>query len=232
MTCAACARRIEKATGKLPGMLHASVNLASEKLFAEHDGSLTAPEIIQAVQKLGYDATEETQNSTVIIPVGGMTCAACAGRIEKVLGRLSGVVSASVNLVTEKATVKYHPQKVRQSDLREAIEKTGYAALEISKVSAADEDSKHKQKEIRAMRKRFIVAAAFALPLLYIAMAPMITFTRLPVPLILDPMLHPLIYALAQLALIIPVICAGYRFYTVGFRALWQRSPKIGRAHV
>jgi Cu+-exporting ATPase len=227
MTCAACAQRIERTVKKLPGALQASVNLASEKLFVEYDGSLTLEAIKDAVAKIGYEVVEKTQNSSVTIPIGDMTCAACAQRIEKAIGKLEGVANVSVNFASEKATVTYDPQRIRQSAIREAIEKAGYRALEVSKTDAADEDRARKQKEIRTMWTKFIVAAAFGLPLLYIAMAPMITFVRLPFPPALNPMNYPLIYALIELLLVIPIIGVGYKFYTVGYRALIQRSPNM-----
>ncbi len=228
MTCAACALRIEKTVRKLPGLAQASVNLASEKLFVEYDAdSLQLSQIKEAVSKIGYEVAEKTDANRVTIPIGGMTCAACAQRIEKVIGRLDGVDSVSVNLATEKASISYHPQTVRLSDIKQAIEKIGYKALEGSKTDAADEDRARKQKEINTLWTKFIISALFSLPLLYIAMAPMITFVRLPFPGSLDPMRYPLIYALAELLLVIPVIGVGYRFYTVGFKALIQKSPNM-----
>jgi len=228
MTCAACAQRIEKTVRKLPGIGQASVNLASEKLFVEYDaGSLQLPAIKEAVSKIGYEVVEKTDASKVTIPIGGMTCASCAQRIEKVIGKLDGIDSVSVNLATEKATVAYHPQTVRLSAIKQAIEKIGYKALEVSKTDAADEDRARKQKEIKTLWTKFIVSALFSLPLLYIAMVPMITIVRLPFPGGLDPMKYPLIYALIELLLVIPVIGVGYKFYTVGFKALIQRSPNM-----
>lgn len=227
MTCAACAQRIEKAVKKLPGVQQAAVNLASEKLFVEYGEGVTLEDIKAAVAKIGYEVEEKAANSTIAIPIGGMTCAACSQRVEKVLNRLDGVVSASVNLATEKATVTYEPQKIRQSAIKAAIEKAGYQPLEIAKTDAAEEDRLRKQKAIRLQWIKFIVAAAFGLPLLYIAMAPMISFVRLPFPAWLQPMRYPLIYGLVQIALVIPIITVGHRFYTVGFKALWQRSPNM-----
>ncbi len=228
MTCAACAQRIEKTVRKLNGIEQASVNLASEKLFVEYDGAaLKLDDIKQAVTKIGYEVVEKTANQNVTIPIGGMTCAACAQRVEKAIGKLPGVESASVNFATEKATVAYRPQEVRLSGIREAIIKAGYEALETSKTDAADEDRLRKQKEIRTLWTKFIVSAVFSLPLLYIAMVPMIKVVRLPFPAGLDPMQYSLIYALVELLLVIPVIGVGYRFYTVGFKALWQRSPNM-----
>ncbi|MGI6004911.1 MAG: heavy metal translocating P-type ATPase [Christensenellales bacterium] len=228
MTCAACAQRIERAVGKLPGVEKASVNLASEKLFTEYDEKIISlSDIKQAVSKIGYQVVEKPESSTITIPIGGMTCAACAQRVEKALLKLDGVESASVNFATEKATVSYDPQKTRAAFIRQTIEKTGYKALEVTKIDAVDEDQKRKEKEIRTLQIKFIVAAVFALPLLYIAMAPMIPGIMLPFPRFMEPMKYPLVYALVQIALVIPIVGVGYKFYTVGFRALAQRSPNM-----
>ena len=229
MTCAACAQRIEKTVRKLSGIAQANVNLASEKLFVEYDSAvLELPAIKDAVAKIGYQVVEKTDSQNVTIPIGGMTCAACAQRVEKAIKKLEGVESVSVNFATEKATVAYHPQTVRLSAIKEAIEKAGYKALEMNKADAADEDRARKQKEIRTLWTKFIVSAVFSLPLLYIAMVPMLTkWIVLPYPKGLDPMNYPLIYALLELVLVIPVIGVGYRFYTVGFKSLWQRSPNM-----
>ncbi len=84
MTCVACAQRIEKAVRKLPGIAQANINLASEKLFVEYDTSnLTLPEIKEAVLKIGYEVVEKNDTKNITIPIGGMTCAACAPESEK-----------------------------------------------------------------------------------------------------------------------------------------------------
>lgn len=108
MTCAACAQRIERTVKKISGVGQVSVNLASEKLFVEYDSSIPLATIKEAVTKIGYQVVEKTDNSSITIPIGGITCAACAQRIEKALGKLDGVVSAAVNFATEKdQTVGY-----------------------------------------------------------------------------------------------------------------------------
>jgi Cu+-exporting ATPase len=227
MTCAACAQRIEKVVRRLSGIETANVNLASEKLFVEYDGeALGLPAIKEAVRKIGYEVAEKSDTANVTIPIGGMTCAACSQRIEKAIKKLDGVTSASVNLATEKATVVYEPGVTRVSAIKEAIEKAGYVALEVSKTDAVDEDRARKQKEIRTLWTKFIISAVFSLPLLYVAMAPMLT-TSMTLPHMLDPMTSPLAYALAELILVIPVIGVGYRFYTIGFKALISRSPNM-----
>lgn len=228
MTCAACAQRIEKTVRKLPGINQASVNFASEKLFVEYDNSnLDLSDIKASVTKIGYEVAEKSANTDVTIPIGGMTCAACARRVEKAIGKLEGVEQSSVNFATEKATVAYDPQKVRLSAIKSAIEKAGYQALEVNKADAADEDRARKQREIKTLWRKFIISAVFSLPLLYIAMAPMISFISLPFPSAIAPMKNPLTYALTELILVIPVIGVGYKFYTIGFKALFQRSPNM-----
>jgi Cu+-exporting ATPase len=156
-----------------------------------------------------------------------MTCAACSARVEKAIAKLEGVESSVVNLATEKATVVYNPDMIRVSAIKGAIEKAGYKALDFSGAGAADEDRRRKEREIRTLWTKFIVASVFAFPLLYIAMVPMITLFSLPFPSALSPMNFPLVYALTELALVIPVIIAGNRFYAVGFKNLLHRSPNM-----
>ena len=163
---------------------------------------------------------------TETLTVGGMHCAACSARVEKALNKLEGVEKAAVNLATEKATVTFNPQTLRLSAIKEAIINAGYEVIETSK-NAPDEDKLRKEKEIKVLWTKFIVAAALGLPLLYIAMAPMIKWVALPFPAGLSPMNFPLIYAVVQFALVIPIIIAGNKFYTVGFKNLLQRSPNM-----
>jgi Cu+-exporting ATPase len=162
--------------------------------------------------------------SSVTIPVGGMTCAACSARVEKAIAKLEGIEKVSVNFATEKATVIYNAAITRVSTIRAAIDKAGYKALDANQ---GDADKARKEKEIKTLWTKFIVAASLGLPLLYIAMVPMIKAVRLPFPQALMPMNFPLIYALVELILVIPIIAVGYRFYTIGFKALIQRSPNM-----
>jgi Cu+-exporting ATPase len=161
---------------------------------------------------------------TQTVAIGGMTCAACAARVQKAISKISGTDSVTVNFATEKATFSYDPALVRLAAVKEAVVKAGYKVLEKAD---ADEDRLRKQKEIRVLWTKFIISAIFALPLLYIAMVPMIKFVRLPFPGGLDPMMYPLIYAIAEIILVIPCVAVGYRFYFVGFRALIMRAPNM-----
>lgn len=160
------------------------------------------------------------------IKIGGMTCAACSQRVEKAIAKLDGISSVSVNLATEKATFEYDPQVIRLSDIKECIVKTGYQAL-ASGSSAVDEDKKRKEKEIKTLWTKFIVSVIFGLPLLYVAMVPMLSWWPFPIPKSVNPMMYPLRYALLEIILVIPILIAGNRFYRVGFKAILQRSPNM-----
>ncbi len=227
MTCAACAKRIEKTVGKLEGVADASVNFATEKLSVEFDATKSPLiKIKENIEKIGYGIIDESQNKTVTIPIEGMTCAACAQRIDKSLNKVNGIKKVSVNLATEKATVEYDTQTVKISEIKQVIENTGYKALSIEKTTA-DEDKIRKEKEIKTLRIKFIISVIIGLPLFYLAMVPMIWWLPFPIPGFLDPMQYPLINALTQLVMTIPIMIAGYKFYTVGFKALIQRSPNM-----
>ncbi|MFA5851394.1 MAG: heavy metal translocating P-type ATPase [Spirochaetales bacterium] len=227
MTCTACAAANERAVRKVPGVSEASVNFATETMKVSFDDASASVEAIKAaVKKAGYEAVERVEAREVSIPVGGMTCTACASAIERSLKKLPGIEIASVNFATEKATVKYDPAAVRLSEIKGAIKKAGYEPLAMETVSAAqiDEHKAAKEREIRLMWTKFIVSAAFSIPLLYIAMGHML---GLPLPAALHPMDHPLTFALVQLALVIPVIAVGYRFYVVGVRSLLHGAPNM-----
>ena len=228
MTCAACAKASERAVKKLDGVAEVSVNFATEKMHVVYDESkLDLEKIKEAVKKAGYEAVEEIQAKEVSIPIAGMTCAACAKAIERTVGKLEGVESVSVNFATEKANVKYNPNQVRLSQIKQAIDKAGYKALEIESKNRVDEDKARKEKEIKTLWTKFTVSAIFATPLLIFAMAHMIPGLNKSLPEFLDPMMNPLRFALIQVVLVTPVVIAGYKFYTVGFKALIRRSPNM-----
>jgi Cu+-exporting ATPase len=97
MTCASCSARIEKNLAKLPGVLHANVNLATEKATVEYDpAAVDENKMVELVKDLGYGVKEE-QTEKVDFGVTGMTCASCSARIERTLRKLPGVESANVN---------------------------------------------------------------------------------------------------------------------------------------
>ncbi len=143
------------------------------------------------------------------------------------ISKLEGVEFVSINLSTEKANVRYNAKLIRLSEIKQAIAKAGYKALEIESKNRVDEDKARKEKEIKTLWTKFIVSAIFATPLLILAMAHMIPGLNKSLPALLDPMTNPLRFALIQIVLVIPIVISGYRFYTVGFKAIIRRSPNM-----
>lgn len=226
MTCASCAKAIERSAGKVEGVSLASVNLATEKLTVEFDeAKADLQKIKEAVEKAGYGVQETNENiREVLLPISGMTCASCAKAVERAIGKLDGIHEASVNLATEKAKVIYDSSKTRISAIRDAVSKAGYKALEIETGAQADTERERREKEVRTLWKKFLVSILFTIPLLYIAMGHML---GLPIPEPIMPGMHPLNFGLIQLVLVIPPVIAGYRFYTVGFGRLIRREPNM-----
>jgi Cu+-exporting ATPase len=161
------------------------------------------------------------------IKIGGMTCASCSARVEKSISKLEGVDKVTVNLATEKASVSFDPEKTDLAALRRVIEDTGYEVLDIERKDTVDTERIRREKERHTLLVKFLIAAVFGLPLLYFAMVPMVSWWPFPIPQGLGPMQYPLRFALLQMFLTIPVVIAGYQFYTIGFKALWQRSPNM-----
>ena len=101
-------------------------------------------------------AVQARSEKEVSIPIGGMTCAACARTIERVVGKLDGVASVSVNFATEKALVRYETSAVRLSEIKQAVAKAGYTPLAVEAGTGADEHREVKEREIRVLWSKFI----------------------------------------------------------------------------
>lgn len=159
MTCAACAARIEKVLKRLPGV-EASVNLAAERARVElGSAETTPPQVVAAIEKAGFGVPPQTLE----LGIEGMTCAACAARIEKVLKRLPGV-EAAVNLASEQARVRYVPGMSDALAVVTAIERAGFKARVANDRSRAEEKAR-KQALYQAELRRFWIAAVLTLPL-------------------------------------------------------------------
>lgn len=224
MTCASCAQTVEKTAEKLPGVKSVNVNLATEKMTITYDESdVTEADIQKAVADAGYQALSNTVRKTLNIE--GMTCASCAQTVEKAAQNLTGVNLSSVNLATEKMVVEYDPSVLNLSDITKAVADSGYEAHEeIVTVDTVDLDREKKQQHIQSMWRRFTMSALFTVPLLYIAMGHMV---GLPLPAIIDPMMHAFTFALTQLLLTLPVMYYGRSFFKVGFKTLFKGHPNM-----
>ncbi|ETI67347.1 heavy metal translocating P-type ATPase [Neobacillus vireti] len=215
MTCAACATRIEKGLNKLAGVESANVNLALEKSAIKYDPSqINVVDIEKKIRDLGYDVVVEKAG----FDITGMTCAACATRIEKGLNKLDGIVKANVNLALEKATVEFNGSMLTSNDVIKKVEALGYKA-QIKEDSK--ETSDHRQKEIAKQSKKFIFSAILSLPLLW-AMVGHFSFTSfIYVPkMFMNPWF--------QLILATPVqFVIGGQFYVGAYKAIKNKGANM-----
>ncbi|MFC2062859.1 copper ion binding protein [Chloroflexota bacterium] len=205
MTCATCAGTIEKGLAGIPGVEQARVNFASEKASVEYDPArVTLTKIKDTVSRLGYEVA--TRKS--IFPVRGMTCANCVARVEQALADVPGVVSASVNLASEKATVDYI-EGTEVADLRRAVRDAGYELG--SEAETLEDATTVARREIRGLGNRLILAAALAVLIMGLGFGP--AFVGKPY----------LLWALAT-----PVqFWAGWRFYRGTWGALRHRNADM-----
>lgn len=202
MTCATCAGRVENALCALPGV-DATINLSSELADIHFDpGVVPANALADAVQAAGYDVPSETRE----LAISGMTCATCAGRVEKALFAVPGVTRAEVNLASERASVEGLSGVLRPADLLAAVERAGYEAELLTgdldrdrALVAAD------KKRLRLESWRIIAAAVLSGPLLL-------------------PMIGVMLPGWLQLLLATPVqFIIGARFYVGAWKALRAR---------
>lgn len=228
MTCAACSAAVKRVVSRLDGVDTADVNIATEKLEMTYDETkLGFDTIKKAVEDAGYGIIEPQTFKKAELLIEGMSCAACSAAVERVTKRLSGVQSAQVNLTTNHGVFEYDPSKVKLSEIKTAIEDAGYVPREIEGEKTRDLERERREREIKIMRFRLIVAIIFAAPVLYIAMSHMFPRLGLPIPYFMGSHDFPLVFALVQLALTIPVMLAGSRFFTRGFKSLFKGAPNM-----
>ncbi|WP_391119820.1 heavy metal translocating P-type ATPase [Psychrobacillus sp. L3] len=215
MTCAACSIRIEKALNKMDGVETANVNLALEKSSIKYDpNKLSEIDFEKKIQDLGYGVAKEKKEFAIT----GMTCFACATRIEKGLNKLGGVLLANVNLALENATVEYNPSQISISDIIGLVEKLGYGALiKDNEKETVD----YREQEIQRQKRKFFISAILSLPLLW-TMVGHFSFTSfIYVP---EFLMNPWV----QLALATPVqFIIGKQFYVSAYKALRNKSANM-----
>ena len=219
MSCAACSARIEKGLNRLEGVKQAAVNFAIEKAVVEFDDTVVnAEKFDEVVTKLGYEIIKEkaASESKIDLNLKGMTCAACAARIEKKLNKLEGVQKAAINFATEKATVEYDSSRVKVSDMVKAIEALGYNAQRAEEASP-DREKEQREKEIRRLRTELIISAVLSSPLI---MAMLLTLVQIDLAF-----LHNEYF---QLIIATPIqFIIGFRFYKHAFYALRAKSANM-----
>ncbi|WP_159795730.1 heavy metal translocating P-type ATPase [Streptococcus halichoeri] len=158
-----------------------------------------------------------------IYAISGMSCAACAQTIEKTLKQLPAVEQAQVNLLTEKLTVSYDPNQLGPKDIAASVKAAGYEA-HPEQNSGKLPDAQPKKDQTQIIWRRFVASALFTLPLLYLAMGPMLGF---PLPSQVSMVAQPFRLALLELILTLPVIYFGRHYYQSGLRSLFKGHPNM-----
>lgn len=217
MSCAACANRIERAIANLDGVRRANVNLAAEKATVEFDPTkVNIDKISRTVTEQGYKVIQDR----VELKLTGMSCAACAQRIEKLLASLEGVTSATVNFATEKAVVEYDAAVIRVADMQEAVEELGYKASEVSGEADVDTERQEREREIGYLRRMFIFSAILTAPMLLTMFIDMFGIMHLFPAFLFSPWF--------QFVLATPVqFIAGWQFYRDSYYTLRARSANM-----
>ncbi|KVO38542.1 copper-transporting ATPase [Burkholderia ubonensis] len=242
MTCASCVARVEKALAGVPGVTRASVNLATERATVDAAAGVTTAQLVDAVRQAGYQATPVAEPEPAIAPdaalgaieldIGGMTCASCAGRVEKALANVPGVTRASVNLATERATV-HGAAPLDPAALIAAVTAAGYRASRVAappagasglpaaagapasqKPGATDADTRKRREAIRE-RNLVIAAALLSAPLI----APMFA-APFGVDAMLNGWLQLVLASLVQFGF-------GARFYRAAWHAIKARAGNM-----
>ena len=166
MTCASCVVRVEKAIASVPGVTSATVNLATEKATVHFAAPADTSSLLSAIERAGY----EPRLSTEEFEIQGMTCASCVARVEKALKLVPGVAEASVNLATERATVRLASGAADFAALEAAVQKAGYNVHRMQRTDIRDDATDQKASEVANLRALLIFSAALTLPLFILEM--------------------------------------------------------------
>lgn len=221
MSCAACSAKIEKRLNKIEGV-QATVNFAVEKATVEYDDQKVNPAIFaEVINKLGYEViqTKVAQASKVELKLQGMTCAACAAKIEKKLSKLDGVQEAPVNFATEKVVVAYDAAQVKVSQMIQLISDLGYQAERIEEVNE-DQEKIRREKEIKSLKFTLMISAILSSPLV---LAMILGLLKIESDAI--SFLHNEYF---QLIIATPVqFIIGFRFYKHAYIAIRSKSANM-----
>ncbi|SFC62957.1 Cu+-exporting ATPase [Bosea sp. CRIB-10] len=221
MTCASCVGRVEKAIAAVPGVGGAAVNLATGKARVTLAGADTSA-VADAIRGAGY----EPRATDITLAISGMTCASCVGRVEKALRAVPGVLSAQVNLATERATVRAADGGITPA-LVAAVTVAGYEARPLDEGRSDDGDAAaaRRQAEQAALGRSVVVAALATLPLMILEMGPHLSeaFHHWLHARIDAFVLKLLAFGLTTIVLFGP----GLRFFLKGWPALLRGAPDM-----
>ncbi len=226
MSCASCAVGIESGLNKTKGVKKAVVNFANKSAQVDYnDDEISQKDLFDVVIKNGYSPLD-LESREVKFQVVGMASEHCAGVVKNALERIEGVEKSETNYANGYAKVQYNSEKVTIAEMRKAIDNAGYKAIIAEEGEDIYEKEKKAQaKELKTLKQKLIVSVIFSFPILYLAMAHLVSSSL--IPNFLNPKSFPIRFALIQVVLSLPIVVAGYKFYTVGFRNLFKGSPNM-----
>ncbi len=218
MTCASCVSHVQKALAETPGVSDASVNFAAEKATVTYDPERVAlQDLVKAIVDQGYGVSV----SRVTIPVKGMTCAACVAAVERALKEVGGVLSATVNFATEKATVDYVPAQAGMREFKAAIEGAGYEVVEaVQGEDVVEREQQERETAYRELRTKVVIGAVLAAAIMLLMQWNHVAGAAFAMPQQLNHLL--------QLVLAAPVqFWIGRHFYTGAIAAARHRTTNM-----
>ena len=220
MTCAACVVSIERVIKRIEGVEKATVNLVAEELSLSYDEKIVnLDKIKQKIEKIGFKV--KTDLKEVVYRVEGMSCAACASSIERVLKKIDGVESGVVNFATETLSLAYNAESIRISDVRAKLSKLGFTLVNLDEVI---EDDSKKKSEVKFTKDRLIGTAIFTIPVFIISMGDMV---GIPLPSFMASSTGAVGFAIIQFILTTIVFFFGRSFFKVGMKSLFAGVPNM-----
>ncbi|TCT14310.1 Cu+-exporting ATPase [Natranaerovirga pectinivora] len=212
MSCASCAMNIEKNLQKKEGVIEVSINFASEKAHLTIDSNTDTDAIIKQINNLGYEASlEEEKVDKVTLKVVGMSCTACANRIEKSLNKLDGVIAANVNFAAEKVTIEYKATSIRLFDIKNTVTKLGFEVVEEDPQEEIDED----EVKMKKSKKRMVNSLTLSLTVMGLMMIHMFV-VKIPGYLII-----------ATLLAFPNIFIVGLPVHKASIKAIKNKSPNM-----
>jgi len=222
MSCASCASSVENALSGVEGVSDARVNFATERADVGLGEEVSARTLVEAVEASGY----EVRTAETSLTVQGMSCASCVTRVEEALTDLRGVLAATVNLATDRATVRYVPGVAEPADFTQAIRKAGYDVVETEgEADRSDVERAAREEEKQSMRHRFFWALAFALPVFVLEMG-VLHVPSMEAWITEQVSTQTLYYVLFALTSVVQ-FGPGLYFYKHGWPALKSGSPDM-----
>jgi Cu+-exporting ATPase len=219
MSCASCAAHIQEGLAGLEGVRSAAVNFAAERATVVYDGTkVTLDDFIRVIRDLGYGVSF----SKISLPVRGMSCAACVENVRRTLASLEGVLSASVNIATERATIEYFPSQVGVREFKRAVKDAGYEVVEAQKgEDIVEKEQRQREAAYRILKRKVITGALLAVPVFLLAQ-----WDRLGLSHVLP--LSRQANFLLQLVIETPVqFWIGWQFYTGAVSAARHRTTNM-----